>query len=84
MSHFSVFVPTKATVRLTNGNTGHVKRIGIVLFHFPKCFVIYTVGQDYYFPGHHYNTTSLGALNFYVDFQKVASGIIEHCEFFDP
>ena len=28
-SHFSMFVPTKATVKLANGNTGHVQEIGI-------------------------------------------------------
>ena len=29
MSHFSMFVPTKATGKLDNGNTGHAQGIGI-------------------------------------------------------
>ena len=34
MSHCSMFVPTKATVKLANGNTGHDQRIGIILCRF--------------------------------------------------
>ena len=37
MSHFSMFVTTKATVKLANGNTVHVQGIGIILCHFPNC-----------------------------------------------
>ena len=31
MSHFYMFLPTKATVELANGNTGHSQGIGIIL-----------------------------------------------------
>ena len=34
LSHFSMFVPTKATVKLDNGKTGHAQGIGIILCHF--------------------------------------------------
>ena len=36
------------------------------------------------YPGHPYNTILLGALNFYVSFQKVTSEPLENCGFFDP
>ena len=36
MSHFSMFVPTKATVKLANGNMGHDQIIGIILCLFPS------------------------------------------------
>ena len=34
MSHFSMFVPTKANVKLANRNTGHAQGNGIILFCF--------------------------------------------------
>ena len=37
MSHFSMFVPTKATVKFADGNTGHDQAIGIILCRFPNC-----------------------------------------------
>ena len=37
MSHFSMFFPTKATVKLANGNTGHAQVIGVILCSFSKC-----------------------------------------------
>ena len=49
MSHFSLFVKTKATVKLANGNTGHAQVIGIILCYFPNCLIIYPVGPVYYF-----------------------------------
>ena len=52
MSHFSMFVTTKATVKLANGNTGHAQGIGIILRRFPNCLTIYPVGTVYYCPGH--------------------------------
>ena len=73
MSHFSMFVPAKATVKLANGNTGHAQGIGIILCRFPNCSIIYPVGPVYYFPGHPYNTISSGALKFYIGFKKVTS-----------
>ena len=39
MSHFSMFVPTKANVKLTNGNTGNDQEIGIILCLFPNCLI---------------------------------------------
>ena len=84
MSHFSIFVPTKATLKLANGNTGHAQGIGIILCRFPKCSSIYPVGPVYYFPGHPLNTISSGALKFYVGFQKVNSEPLEYFDFVDP
>ena len=43
MSHFSMFVPNKDTVKLANGNTGNYQWIGIILCRFPNCSIIYTV-----------------------------------------
>ena len=43
MSRFSLFVPTKSTVKLSYGNTGHAQVIGIVLCHFTDCNIIYPV-----------------------------------------
>ena len=37
MSHFSMFFPTKDTVKFANENTGHAQRIGIILCRFPTC-----------------------------------------------
>ena len=84
MSNFFMSFPTKATVKLSNRNTGRVQVIGIVLCCFPNCPSIYPVVPVYYFPGHLYNTISLGALKFYVGFQKVAYEPLENCDFFDP
>ena len=84
MSHFSIFVPTKATVILANGNMEHAQVIGIILYHFPNCSITYPVGAVYYCPGHPYNTISSGALKFYIGFKKVTSEPIEHCDFVDP
>ena len=68
ISHFSMVVPTKATVKLANGNTGHAQGIGIILCRFPNCAIIYPVGPVYYCTGHPSNTISSGALNFYIGF----------------
>ena len=84
MSHFSMFVPTKATVKLANGNTGHAQGIRIILCRFPICSIIHPVGPVYYCLGHPSNTISSGALNFYVGFKKVTSEPLEHCDFVDP
>ena len=84
MSHFSMFVPIKATVKLANGNTGHAQGIGVILFHFPNCSIIYPVGPVYYCPGHPSNTISSGALKFYIGFKKVTYATLEHCDFVDP
>ena len=68
MSHFSMFVLTKATVKLDNGNTGHAQGIGIILCRFPNCSIIYPVGPVYYCPDYPSNTISSGALKFYIGF----------------
>ena len=68
MSRFSIFVPTKFTVNLANGNTGHVQGIGIIICRFPNCSIIYPVGPVYYCPGHPSNTISSGDLKFYIGF----------------
>ena len=84
MSHFSMFVPTKATVKLANGNTGHAQGIGVILCRFPNCSIIYPVGPVYYCPGHPSNTISSGTLKFHIGFKNVTSEPLEHCHFVDP
>ena len=82
MSHFSNLFPSKATVKLANGNMVHAQGIGKFLYHFPNCYIIYPVGKVYYCPGQSYNTISSGALKLFVVFQKFISKPLEHCEFF--
>ena len=84
MSHFSVFVPAKATVKMANGNKEHVQRSGIVSCRVPKCSIIYPVLSVYYFPGRSSITISSGSLKFYVVFQNFTSESLEHCGFVDP
>ena len=84
MSQFSMFVPTKATVKLDNGNMGHAQEIGIISCCFPNCLIIYPIGPVYYCPGHPSNTISSDALQFNIGFKKVTSELIEHCDFVDP
>ena len=84
MSHFSMFLPTKATVKQDNRNRLHYQVIGIILFHFPNCSIIYPVGPGYYCPSQPYNIISLGALKLYVEFKNVMSEPLDHCDFFDP
>ena len=76
-----MFVLTKATLTLANGNTGHAQGIGIILCLFLNCSIIYPVTPVYYCPGHPSNTISSGALKFYVGFQKVTSEPLEHLNF---
>ena len=56
MSHFSMFIPTKADVEFADGNMGHYQEIGIILCHFPNCTIIYPVVPVCYCPGHPSNT----------------------------
>ena len=84
MSKFSMLVPTKATVKLANGNTVHAQVIRIILCHFPNCSIMYPVGPVYYCPGHPSNTIPSGALKFYFGFQNVTSKHLEHCDLVDP
>ena len=84
MTHFSMFVPTKANIKFYNGNMGHAQVIGIILYRFPICTIKYLVVPVYYFPGHPSSTISSGDLNFYVNFQKVSYEPLEHCEFIEP
>ena len=79
-----MFVPTKDTVKLANGNTGHAQGIGSILCRFTNCSIIYPVGPVYYCPDHPSNTISSGALKFYIGFKKVTSEPLEHCDFVDP
>ena len=71
MSHFSMFVPTKANMKLANGNTGHTQGIGIILRSFPNFPIIYPVGLVHHCPVQPSNTISLGYLKWYVIFLKV-------------
>ena len=84
MSHFSMFVPAKVSVKLDNGNTVHAQGIGIILCCFLNCLIIYPVGTVYYCPSHPSNTISSGALNFYIGFKKVTSEPLKYCDFVDP
>ena len=84
MSHFSMFVPTQATVKLFNVYMGHAKRIAIILCSIPNPPIIYPMVPIYYFPGHPCNTISSGAIKFYVGFQNFRSELIEHCDFVYP
>ena len=84
MSHSSMFVSTKAILKLANGNTGYVQVIGVILYHFPNLPIICPVGPLYSFPGDRSNAISLGALKFYVGFQNITSEPLEHCYFFNP
>ena len=68
MLHFSMFFPTKATVKISNRNTGHAKGIGVILCRFPNYLIIYPAGSVYYFLGYPSNTLSSGALKFYIGF----------------
>ena len=84
MSHFYMFFPTKYTVKLDNGKTGHAQGIGIILCRFLNCSILYPSVTVYYCPGHPSNIISAGALKYYVGFQKVMSETLEHCDFVDP
>ena len=66
-----MFVPTKATVKLANGDTGHVQLIGVILCHFPDYSIIYPLVPVYYCPSHLSNTISSGALKFYEFFKML-------------
>ena len=84
MSHFSMFVQTKATLKLANENTGHAQGIGVILCQFHNCSIIYPVVTVYYCPDQPFNTISSGALKFYIGFKKVTSEPLEHCDFVYP
>ena len=84
MSHFSMLVPTKDTVELDNGNTVHAQGIGIILYRFPNCSIIYPVVPVYYCLGHNSNTISSGTIKFNAVFQKVTSETLENCDFVEP
>ena len=79
-----MFVPTKATVKLDNGNTGNAQGVGIIFCRITNCPDIYLVGPFYYHPGQPTNTISSGALKFCVVYQKVTYEPLEHCDFVDP
>ena len=70
MSHVSMFLPINATVKFSNENMGDAQLIWIILYRLPECPIIYPVRIVYYCTGHPYNTISLGALKFYLGFQK--------------
>ena len=76
-----MFVPTKATMKVATGNTGHAQGIGIILYHFTNSSIIYPAEPVYYCIGHLSNTISSVALKFYACFKKVTSEPIEHCDF---
>ena len=59
-------VPTNATVKFANGNTGNSHIIGIILYRFHNCPIMDPVGPVYYFIDNPSNTILLGALNFFL------------------
>ena len=77
MSHFSMFFPINATVKLANGSTGHAQVIAIILCRFPNCSIIYPVGPVYYYPGHPSNTISLDYLNFLLVFKTLHLNLLK-------
>ena len=83
MSHVSMLIPTKATVKLDHGNMKHSQVIGIILCCFPNCPIIYVAGSFYYLPGHSSNKISSGDLNCFVGSPKVTSKPLGHCNFVD-
>ena len=68
MSQFSVFLPTKTTVKLANENMVHAQVIGIIVCHFPNFPIIYPVGTFDYCPGRPSNAISPSTLKLYVAF----------------
>ena len=78
MPHFSMFVPIQANVKLSNENTLHVQIIGVILYHFPNCLIIYPVVPVHSFPGHPSNNISSSPLKFYIGFQNVAYEPLKH------
>ena len=48
MSHFYMFVPNKANVKLANRNMGHAQVIEIILCCFNNFPIIYLMGPVYY------------------------------------
>ena len=79
-----MFVSTKSDVKLANGNMGHAQVIGIILFYFTNCPIMYPVVLVYYYPGHPSNTISLGELKFYIGFQNITYKHVENCDFVYP
>ena len=79
-----MFDPTKATVKLANGNTVQAKGIGIISCRFPNWPILYPVGPVYYYQGYPSNTITLDELKCCVGFQKVTSEPLEHCYFAYP
>ena len=77
MSHYSMFVPTKATLKMDNLNTGHAQVIGVILCRFTNCSIIYPVVPVYYCPGHSSNTISSGALKFYIGLKRLHLNLLK-------
>ena len=69
---------------MRNCNTIHSKVIGVFLYRYPNCPIIYPVVPVYHCPGNNSNTTSLGTLKFYAGFKKFISETLEHCGFVEP
>ena len=84
MSHFSMFVPTKSTVKLSNVSTVYAQAICIIFCVFTNCYILYPVGSVYYCPGRPSHTITSVAFKFYVVLQKVTSETLVHCDFVDP
>ena len=78
---FLCFLPTKATVKLANNNTGHLQEIEIILCRFPNCTIIYTVVPVYHCTSHPSNTISSGALKFLRVFKRLHLNVLNIATF---
>ena len=79
MSHFTMLVSTKDTVKMDNVNTGHSQGVCIILCHFTNCPIIDTVRPVYFFQ------VSLQTLSYWVPSNIFwLSESLDHCDFFGP
>ena len=71
MSHFSMFVPTKISVKLANGNMVHAQGIVIIVCRFTKCSII--IHLDQFIIVHFTLTTPSHKVpsNFMLDFKRL-------------
>ena len=71
MSHFSMFVPTKATVKLANGNTVNAQVIRIFLCRFLNCSILCPVRTVYYCLSNPSKTSHQVSSNFMLVFKML-------------
>ena len=76
VSHFYMFVPTKANVKLDHSNTGHAQVIGNILCSFPNWFIIYPVVPVKYTQVTLPTPSHQVPLNFMLDFKILCLNLI--------